>query len=62
MNRKHKQKFKDIVLKDLNDRISDYSFSIKTNSKSNLETDLTISENEIENKGKQCFIKTEFAL
>lgn len=64
--RKHKQNFKDIVLKDLNDRILDYSFSIKTNSKSNLETDLTISENgiEIENKGKgrQCFIKTEFAL
>lgn len=64
--RKHKQDFKSIVLKDLNDRISDYSFSIKTNSKSNLETDLTISENEIEienkGKGRQCFIKTEFAL
>jgi putative ATP-dependent endonuclease of the OLD family len=64
--RKHKQNFKDIVLKDLNNRISDYSFSIKTNSKSNLETDLTISENEIEienkGKGRQCFIKTEFAL
>jgi len=64
--RKHKQDFKNIVLKDLNDRISDYSFSIKTNSKSNLETDLTISENEIEienkGKGRQCFIKTEFAL
>lgn len=64
--RKHKQNFKNIVLKDLNDRISDYSFSIKTNSKSNLETDLTISENEIEienrGKGRQCFIRTEFAL
>lgn len=64
--RKHKQNFRDIVLKDLNDRVSDYSFSIKTNSKSNLETDLTISENEIEienkGKGRQCFIKTEFAL
>jgi len=64
--RKHKQNFKNTVLKDLNDKISDYSFSIKTNSKSNLETDLTISENEIEienkGKGRQCFIKTEFAL
>ena len=64
--RKHKTNFRETVLKDLNDRIDDYSFSIKTNSKSNLETDLTISENdiEIENKGKgrQCFIKTEFAL
>lgn len=64
--RKHKKLFKNTVLKDINDRISDYSFAIKTNSKSNLETDLTISENdiEIENKGKgrQCFIKTDFAL
>jgi len=64
--RKHKQNFKDTILKDLNDRISDYSFSIKTNSKSNLQTDLTISENDIEienrGKGRQCFIKTEFAL
>ena len=64
--RKHKQIFKDVILKELNDRIKDYSFSIKTNSKSNLETDLTISENEIEienkGKGRQCFIKTEFAL
>lgn len=64
--RKHKREFRDTVLKELNERISDYSFSIKTNSKSNLETDLTISESniEIENKGKgrQCFIKTEFAL
>jgi putative ATP-dependent endonuclease of OLD family len=64
--RKHKQHFKNTVLKELNDRIPDYSFSIKTNSKSNLETDLTISENEIEienkGKGRQCFIKTEFAL
>ncbi len=64
--RKHKRKFQDTILKDLNERISDYSFSIKTNSKSSLETDLTISEEdiEIENKGKGrlCFIKTEFAL
>lgn len=64
--RKHKLHYKDTILKELNERISDYSFSIKTNSKSNLETDMTISEGdiEIENKGKgrQCFIKTEFAL
>lgn len=64
--RKHKKNFKNAVLHELNDKISNYSFSIKTNSKSNLETDLTISENEIEienkGKGRQCFIKTEFAL
>lgn len=64
--RKHKKNFRETVLKELNDRIEDYSFSIKTNSKSNLESDLTISEEEIEignkGKGRQCFIKTEFAL
>ena len=64
--RKHKENFKTTVLSELNDRISDYSFSVRTNSKSNLEADLTIKEGsiEIENKGKgrQCFIKTDFAL
>ena len=64
--RKHKENFKATVLSELNDRISDYSFSVRTNSKSNLEADLTIKEGniEIENKGKgrQCFIKTDFAL
>jgi len=64
--RKHKEKFREEILSDLNDRIEDYSFAIRTNSKSNLETDLTIKEEniEIENKGKgrQCFIKTDFAL
>jgi putative ATP-dependent endonuclease of OLD family len=64
--RKYKEIFRNNVLADLNNRISDYSFTVKTNSRTNLETDLTISENNIyiENKGKgrQCFIKTEFAL
>jgi predicted ATP-dependent endonuclease of OLD family len=64
--RKYKESFRENVLTDLNDRIVDYSFSIKTSSKSNLETDLTIREGniEIDNKGKgrQCFIKTDFAL
>lgn len=64
--RKHKENFRATVLTKLNNRISDYSFSVRTNSKANLETDLTIKEGniEIENKGKgrQCFIKTDFAL
>ncbi len=64
--RKHKEKFKTDILKELNDKIDDYSFSVRTNSKSNLQTDLTIKEGsvELENKGKgrQCFIKTDFAL
>lgn len=64
--RKHKEKFRTDILKELNDKIDDYSFSVRTNSKSNLQTDLTIKEGsvELENKGKgrQCFIKTDFAL
>lgn len=64
--RRHKLAFRDNVLQTLNDRLDDYHFTVRTGGKSNLETDLTISEGEIpiENKGKgrQCFIKTEFAL
>lgn len=64
--RNHKESFKNNILTELNTRIQNYDFTIRNNSKSNLETDLTLSENSIniENKGKgiQCFIKTEFAL
>lgn len=64
--RKSKDIFKNDVFAELNSRIDEYSFSIKSNSKANLETDLTIAENNIsienKGKGKQCFIKTEFAL
>lgn len=64
--RKYKDQFKQEVLSDLNNRLSEFKFTLKTGAKENLETDLTISENDIniENKGKgrQCFIKTEFAL
>lgn len=64
--RKYKENFRADVLGGLNNRITDYSFSVRTNSKANLESDLTIKEGniEIENKGKgrQCFIKTDFAL
>lgn len=64
--RRHKSEFRDNVLKDLNLNLKNYQFSVKTSSKANLETDLTLTENSIsiENKGKgrQCFIKTEFAL
>jgi predicted ATP-dependent endonuclease of OLD family len=65
--RKYKDHFKNNVLNDLNEKITDdYAFSIKTGSKYNLDSDLTISEGsiDIENKGKgrQCFIKTKFAL
>lgn len=64
--RKHKEAFKNNVLTKLNNKIPDYDFSIRSNSKSNLGTDLTLTESNIsiENKGKgiQCFIKTKFAL
>lgn len=64
--RKIKNSFKDSSLSELNDKLDEYQFTVKTGFKSKLETDLTITEDEIpiENKGKgrQCFIKTEFAL
>jgi putative ATP-dependent endonuclease of the OLD family len=64
--RKHKENFKNVVLTGLNSKVPDYDFSIRNNSKANLETDLTLTEGSIsiENKGKgiQCFIKTKFAL
>ncbi len=64
--RKHKAQFRDGVLGNLNDKLDSYKFSVATSSKSNLEADLTITEDgiSIDNKGKgrQCFIKTEFAL
>lgn len=64
--RRHKSAFKDGILSDVNKGLTDYEFAIKTNSKSNLETDLTITEDNIaieqKGKGRQCFIKTEFAL
>ncbi|HTN20460.1 MAG TPA: AAA family ATPase [Pelobium sp.] len=64
--RKHKDAFKESILHDLNDKLTDYAFAIRNNSKANLETDLTLKEDNIyiENKGKgrQCFIKTDFAI
>jgi len=64
--RRYKEAYTTNVLSDLNSRLDSYTFTIKTGSRANLETDLTIAENNItiENRGKgrQCFIKTEFAL
>ncbi|MDR1552288.1 MAG: AAA family ATPase [Prevotellaceae bacterium] len=64
--REHKENFKNQVLNDLNNKMSGYCFALKTSPKSNLETDLTILEDNInienKGKGKQCFIKTELAL
>lgn len=64
--RKYKNDYSREILSGLNSRRDDFYFALRNNSKSNLETDLTIIDNdiEIENKGKgrQCFIKTQFAL
>lgn len=64
--RLNKRNFKNTSLAELNDKLDDYKFSVRTSAKSNLEADLVITEDDIpiENKGKgrQCFIKTEFAL
>lgn len=64
--RKHKGTFREKVLHELNDKLGEYKFAVRNNSKSNLETDLVITEDGIpidnKGKGKQCLIKTEFAL
>lgn len=64
--RQAKSRFERDSLGDLNERVPDYAFSLKSDSKSNLKADLTLIEEDIgienKGKGKQCFIKTEFAL
>jgi predicted ATP-dependent endonuclease of OLD family len=64
--RRHKTRFTNDVLKNVNESLPEYSFSIRTSTKANLETDLTITEGTIpiENRGsgRRCFIKTEFAI
>ncbi len=60
-----KQHFQRDILCELNKGLP-YQFALQSNSKSNLETDITITEDDIEienrGKGRQCFIKTDFAL
>ena len=64
--RKYKNEFNNKVLKCINDKTENYNFGVKNDSKSNLLTDLTIFEEDIpienKGKGKQCFVKTEFAI
>ncbi|WP_434356020.1 AAA family ATPase [Parasalinivibrio latis] len=64
--RQQKLNFRDENLKLINSGLDDFDFSIRSGSKFNLETDLTITQDSIpiENRGKgrQCFVKTEFAL
>ncbi len=64
--RQSKAHFRDTALADLNAIFGNINFDIKNDSKSNLGQDLMITESGIPvsqmGKGRQCFIKTEFAL
>ncbi|WP_029050322.1 ATP-dependent endonuclease [Cupriavidus sp. amp6] len=64
--RRNKESFRDEHLAHLNKKIPDYQFGVRSGSRSNLEVDLVITEDEIplesRGKGRQCFLKTEFAL
>lgn len=65
--RQHKESFSINNLTNLNSAmVGDYSFAIRSSSKSNLETDIGLIQDNIpideRGKGKQCFIKTEFVL
>lgn len=64
--RKAKTKFKDDVFKTMNEGLHAYKFDVRTSPKASVETDIIITENDIpvdsKGKGRQCFIKTEFAL
>lgn len=64
--RKAKSKFKQDVFKVMNDALDTYKFDVRTSPKASVETDIIITEDDIpiesKGKGRQCFIKTEFAL
>ncbi|MCU4378908.1 ATP-dependent nuclease [Acinetobacter haemolyticus] len=64
--RQQKIQFKESRLKTINTSLNGYEITIRSDSKNNLETDITLSQNDIpidaRGKGQQCFIKTEFAL
>jgi putative ATP-dependent endonuclease of OLD family len=65
--RQAKADFVEGQFKDLNKKIDpNHSFSVRSNNKANLDTDLTIKHNEIDidslGMGMQCFIRTSFAL
>lgn len=66
MYRRTKGQFRDEHLAALNSNLKDYQFAVRTNTRSNLETDLVITEEDLpietRGKGRQCFVKTEFAL
>lgn len=64
--RKAKDEFRERHLADINERLTDYQFGVRTSSKANLGTDLVILEDslplDVRGKGRQCLVKTRFAL
>ncbi len=64
--RKAKAKFRDEALKTMNNGLNSYKFDVRTSPKANVESDIILTEDDIpvdrKGKGRQCFIKTEFAL
>lgn len=64
--REAKSRFRDTVFKKMNDALEACKFDLRTSSKANIETDIVITEGDIpidsKGKGRQCFIRTEFAL
>lgn len=64
--RKSKEDFRDAHLQSINEALTDYQFGVRTSSKANLATDLVILEGklplEMRGKGRQCLVKTSFAL
>lgn len=64
--RNAKTKFRDGALKEVNDKLPDYKFGVRSSPKANIDTDIMITEGDIpidsKGKGRQCFIKIEFAL
>ncbi|WP_454872084.1 ATP-dependent nuclease [Paraburkholderia xenovorans] len=64
--RNAKARFRDDVLTDVNDKLPDYKFGVRSSPRASIETDIMITEGDIpidsKGKGRQCFIKIEFAL
>jgi len=64
--RNAKTKFRDNILREINNKLPDYKFGVRSSPKASIETDIMITEGDIpidsKGKGRQCFIKIEFAL
>ncbi|MDO9112538.1 MAG: AAA family ATPase [Polaromonas sp.] len=64
--RKAKARYRDEILKGVNEPLAEYRFDVRSTPKASIEADIIITEDEIpidsKGKGRQCFIKTEFAL